>query len=85
MDTILIFAIETAMRRSELLAMEWNDVCLETGFVKLQDTKNGESRTVPLTARARCILDALDKNKKYVFPIVLSTFHRKGCANQMKT
>ena len=70
------FAIETAMRRSELLAIKWTDVCSETGFAKLHDTKNGERRTVPLTARARCILDALDKNTDYVFPISATCLHQ---------
>jgi len=64
------------MRRSELLAIKWTDVCLKTGFAKLHDTKNGESRTVPLTARARCILDALDKNTDYVFPISATCLHQ---------
>ena len=64
------------MRRSEILAIKWTDVCLETGFAKLHDTKNGESRTVPLTARARCILDGLDKNTDYVFPISATCLHQ---------
>ena len=70
------FAIETAMRRSEILAIKWIDVCLETRIAKLQDTKNGESGTVPLTARARCILEALDKNLDYVFPISATCLHQ---------
>ena len=70
------FAIETAMRRSELLAIKWTDVCLEIGFAKLHDTKNGESRTVPLTARARCILRALKNNTDYVFPISATGLHQ---------
>ena len=32
--TAIEFAIETAMRRSELLAIKWTDVCLEIGFAK---------------------------------------------------
>ena len=70
------FAIETAMRRSELLTIKWTDVCLETGFAKLHDTKNSESRTVPLTARSRCILRALKKNTDYIFPISAACLHQ---------
>ena len=70
------FAIETAMRRSELLAIRWTDVCLETGFVILHDTKNGESRTVPLTARARIILISLEEDTDYVFPISVTCLHQ---------
>ena len=68
--------IETAMRRSELLAIKWNDVCFGTGFVKLYDTRNGESRTVPMTTKARCILEVLDKNTDNVFPISATCLHQ---------
>jgi len=46
---IIEFAIETGMRRSEILKLRWCDVDLENGFTSLFDTKNGEDRRVPLT------------------------------------
>ncbi|VWC11174.1 integrase family protein [Burkholderia lata] len=49
---IVILAIETAMRRSELLSLRWADVHLDDRFAQLHDTKNGESRDVPLSQRA---------------------------------
>ena len=48
---IIEFAIETGMRRSEILKLRWCDVDLENGFASLYDTKNGEDRRVPLTRR----------------------------------
>lgn len=45
-------ALETAMRRGELLAMKWKDVDLDARTVFLEHTKNGDSRTVPLSTRA---------------------------------
>ena len=49
--SIIEFAIETGMRRSEILKLRWCDIDLENGFASLYDTKNGEDRRVPLTRR----------------------------------
>lgn len=54
-------AIETAMRRGELLRLEWQHVDLNTSVVFLPDTKNGEPRHVPLTPKATEIFRSLDR------------------------
>jgi integrase len=52
-------AIETGMRRGELLALQWSNVDLERRIAFLPVTKNGESRGVPLSSRAIAILRGL--------------------------
>ena len=52
LETIVRLAIETAMRRGEILGMQWRYVDLSKQTVFLEDTKNGDSRTVPLSSRA---------------------------------
>jgi integrase len=52
-------AIETGMRRSELLGLQWSNVDLERRVALLPVTKNGESRGVPLSSRAVAILRSL--------------------------
>ena len=42
--SIIEFAIETGMRRSEILKLRWCDFDLDNGFASLYDTKNGEDR-----------------------------------------
>ena len=44
---LIRFALETAMRRSELAGMVWNLVDLKKRTVTLPETKNGEKRVVP--------------------------------------
>jgi len=61
-------AIETAMRRSELLSLEWRNVDLGARLALLPDTKNGSPRTVPLTAKAVSTLEALPRSSSRVFP-----------------
>jgi integrase len=70
---LVILAIETGMRRGELLGLRWEHVQLAKRIVHLPLTKNGESRDVPLSRRATDTLTALLKNKRsnvdLVFPI----------------
>lgn len=64
MPKIVRFAIETAMRQSEILALEWKHVEFfvekETrkrlGEAHLPDTKNGTARDVPLSSAAVAVL-----------------------------
>lgn len=52
-------AIETGMRAGELLSVDWNQVNLTFGVIRLKETKNGSSRTVPLSPAAIQVLRAL--------------------------
>jgi integrase len=67
--SIIEFAIETGMRRSEILKLRWCDVDLENGFSSLYDTKNGEDRRVPLTKRCIEVLKTVPQRHEQVFPI----------------
>ena len=49
---VVVLAIETAMRRGELIGMTWNQVDLNKRTVTLPETKNGEKRVVPLSTTA---------------------------------
>ena len=67
--SVIEFAIETGMRRSEILKLKWHDINLETGFASLYDTKNGEDRKVPLTKKCIEVLNQLSRSHEHVFPI----------------
>jgi len=58
----VILAIETAMRRGEILSLHWSDIDLTKCTAHLALTKNGESRTVPLSTRAIETLKALPRS-----------------------
>lgn len=67
---MVLLAIETAMRRGELLSLRWKNVDLDRRVAHLPLTKNGESRDVPLSSKAAAILDALPRSiGGQVFPI----------------
>ena len=74
--SVIEFAIETGMRRSEILKLKWCDINLETGFASLYDTKNGEDRKVPLTKRCIEVLNQLPRSHEHVFPISATCLHQ---------
>jgi len=66
---IIEFAVETGMRRSEILKLLWEDIDFEKRFALLYDTKNGEDRRVPLTRQCMKVLETIRKPSGSVFPI----------------
>ena len=69
LSPLVEFAIETAMRRGELLSLKWSDVHVDQSYCHLPLTKNGSSRDVPLGMRAKALLEDLPKNSELAFPI----------------
>jgi len=55
-------AVETAMRRGELLNARWEDVSFETRTMRIPVTKNGHARTIPLSGKALVLLRGLQAN-----------------------
>ena len=67
-EKIIIFAIETGMRRGEILNLKWDQVDLKRRSVAILESKNGYSRTIPITQLATITLQSLSKDDAKVFP-----------------
>ena len=50
LKAILITALHTGMRRSEIFNLKWKDIDFETGYITVLNSKNGEKRDIPLSA-----------------------------------
>lgn len=48
---IVLIAIETGMRRGEILSIHRRDIDLDQRTLRIPQTKNGHPRTIPLTAK----------------------------------
>ncbi|WP_374341526.1 tyrosine-type recombinase/integrase [Azonexus sp.] len=59
LPSIIWLAVETAMRRGEIVALRWEHVDLKRRVAHLPATKNGSSRDVPLSSRAVAVFQAL--------------------------
>ena len=62
LEHIVIFAIETGMRLSEMLRLEYQDIDFKTRVARLYETKNGEVRDVPLSSKAVKILQTMPRD-----------------------
>ncbi len=67
---IVELALNTGMRKGELLGLEWENINLRRGFLEILDQKNGEYDTIPLNERALEILRSIPRrlDSKFVFP-----------------
>lgn len=54
-------ALQTAMRRGELLALKWEHIDLESQTAYLPTSKNGRPRLVPLSSAAVAVLASMKK------------------------
>lgn len=61
-----LFAIETAMRRGEILSMQRSEIY--DGYVHLPKTKNGTKRDVPLSEFAKELIDLIPHNNEKIIP-----------------
>ncbi len=67
---LIRFALETGVRRGEMVGLCWEDVSFKTRVATLRDTKNGECRTVPLSSIAIDIFQKLPRHiTGRVFPL----------------
>ncbi len=61
LKSIVILAIETGMRRTEIASIKWEYINLNKRTLLIPYTKNGEPREVPLSSAAISVFDSLQK------------------------
>jgi len=66
---ILLTAIRTGMRLGEILALKWDDINLKEDYLLVKDSKNYESRYIPIHPELKDVLINLkeNSNNEYVF------------------
>lgn len=66
---IMRFAAFTGMRQAEVLNLNWRQVDIARGAVRLDRTKTDAARVVPLRTPAMTILTKMDGRRGYVFGV----------------
>lgn len=66
---IVITALNTGMRKGEIIGLKWEPVDLKHGFILLEKTKNGERREIPINDTLRGVLQGISRrlDVPYVF------------------
>ena len=68
LEPILIIALNTGMRRGEILSLKWENINLSKRCIHLEDSKSGKSRDIPMNGLVIEALSAIAQNSEYVFP-----------------
>ncbi len=66
---IVITALQTGMRRGEILRLKWDNVDFKNGYIYVEDSKNKTSRLIPMSQTLRQTLSNLPRHlsSPYVF------------------
>ena len=59
----LILLMFTGLRRSEALALKWSDIDVNNHSFTIEDTKNNESHSLPITFKIQEVLDRRKRDK----------------------
>lgn len=68
--TIVILALSTGMRRAEIMNLRWERVDLDRGIIFIEETKNGDRRSVPLRGKAFKVIQEFKAMRKQDFGLL---------------
>ena len=71
MRDVVETAINTGMRRQELLGLKWNQI--QGGFIHLSKTKTKEGRQMPINAAMEALFKRIRRQKHFT-----SDYHLQG-------
>lgn len=64
---VLVVALNTGMRRSEILGLKWSNVDLTRGYLFIEESKSGRSRKIPMNGAVMEAFMRLPHKSEFVF------------------
>jgi len=64
---VLIIALNTGMRRNEILKLNWANVDFHRGYINIEDSKSGKPRKIPMNGSVSSALMGLPHVADFVF------------------
>jgi len=64
---VLIIALNTGMRKNEILSLKWENVDLVRGYIFIEDSKSGKPRKIPMNAAVSSAFMKLPHVSEFVF------------------
>ncbi len=77
-QTILI-ALNTGLRKGEILSLKWNQVSFEDGIISFARTKSAKFHRIPMNEVVRGVLGAVERKGDFVFPGRWAKGHLVDC------
>lgn len=67
LKSFLTIALNTGMRRGEILSLKWQDIDFLKGFIDIKDSKSGKSRKAPMNIFVFEALKGMNQTSEFVF------------------
>ena len=64
---ILVIALNTGMRRGEILNLEWEQIDFERKQIRVEHTKNGKTRIIPVNSELSVLLNDMNRARNADF------------------
>jgi integrase len=71
---IILLAVATGMRRGEILSLRWDHIACDKHSFPIPHTKNGHTRTLPLTSDAVEVIDRVTRTGGSGVPMTANAF-----------
>lgn len=65
---IVVLALNTGMRKGEILGLQWFDIDLKRLTIQIRKSKSYLNRIVPINETVRSVLEKRARNNEFVFP-----------------
>ncbi len=65
--SIVIVALNSGMRKGEILNLKWRDIDFYNNYISIEVSKNGEARKIPINDMLKQELMSIPRNGDYVF------------------
>jgi integrase len=65
---ILIIALNTGMRKGEILNLKWNDVDFISHYIHIKESKSNIMRKIPMNSVVAAALKGIKRENDFVFP-----------------
>jgi integrase len=66
---IVITALQTGMRKGEILNLKWSNIDFTFNFIEILESKSGKSRKIPISDKLLIVLTSIPKTSEYVFTL----------------
>lgn len=85
LKSIIIIALNTGMRKGEILNLRWNDVDFDKSFIFIRETKSGIPRKIPMNYIVTKALKSMNRESESVFYNPDTNGHIKDVKRSFKT
>lgn len=82
---VVVIALATGARLSEITGLCWKDIDFKQNVMRLEETKNGERRAVPLAKHVILLLQELKKVRRIDTDLLFARADGKGPVDLRKT